>query len=80
MFNLKVRAGQGIKNDVISETATIAEGIRQMDLEMDTNVTVTLNGRMILPTEMDKTFEDFDVKSGDSAVMNLVVKAQSAGM
>jgi len=80
MFNLKVRAGQGIKKDVISVGATIAEGIRQMELEVDASVTVTLNGNMLTPTQMDRTFESFGIKSGDEAVMNLVVKAQSAVM
>ena len=77
MFELKLSYGNTRKSVAAEATDTISKAIR--DNEISTQVaTIAITGRILDAGSYDKTFADFGVEEGSSAMLSVVVKTAAA--
>lgn len=77
MFNLKINTNTNRLNEVEMLGETLAAALEKRNIKTNGAV-VTLNGRILSPMDYGKTFADFGVTDGATAVLSVVVKADSA--
>ena len=77
MFNLKINTNTNRLNEVEMLGETLAAALEKRNIKTNGAV-VTLNGRILSPMDYCKSFADFGVTDGTTAVLSVVVKADSA--
>lgn len=77
MFELKLSYGNTRKSVAAEATDTISKAIRDNEISVQ-GATIALNGRILDAGSYDKTFADFGVEEGSSAMLSVVVKTAAA--
>lgn len=78
MFRLKITTNTERRPEIVTPTTQkIAEALEQNGIST-TGATVSLNGRILDAPDYGKTFSESGVTAGQTAILSVVVKADSA--
>lgn len=78
MFRLKIHTNMERKPEVVRSTdMTVEEALKESGVSTR-GASVSLNGRFLRADEMDATFAQLGVSEGDTTILSVIVKAESA--